>query len=66
MKYWLLGNRYKNCDGINIKNNNDVFVIVVIIIVFITWNIIGIAHNTALTGQKLSFALIQHLTHVLS
>jgi hypothetical protein len=40
------------------KNNNDVFVIVIIII--ITWNVIGVAHNKALTGQKLSFALVQH------
>jgi hypothetical protein len=40
------------------KNNNDVFVIIIIII--ITWHVIGIARNEALTGQKLSFALVQH------
>ena len=38
------------------KNNNDVFVIIIII----TWNVIGVAHNKALTGQKLSFALVQN------
>jgi hypothetical protein len=45
------------------KNNNDVFVIIIIIIIIsiiITWNVIGIACNKALTGRKLSFALVQH------
>jgi hypothetical protein len=38
------------------KNNN----VVIIIIIIIMGNVIGIACNKALTGQKLSFALVQH------
>jgi hypothetical protein len=47
------------------KNNDDVFVVIVviviiIIIIIIMCNVIGIAQNKALNGQKLSFALVQH------
>jgi len=48
------------------KNNDDVFVVIVVIVIIIiitiiiTCNVIGIAQNKALNGQKLSFALVQH------
>jgi hypothetical protein len=41
------------------KNNGDVFVVIVIIVIT-TWNVTGMAQNKALIGQKLSFALLQH------
>jgi hypothetical protein len=39
-------------------NENDDGAIIIIMII-IAWNVFGIAQNMTLTGQKLSYALVQ-------